>query len=49
MSNSLIEKLFVADIRNMQRIRAVIVNGKLLDRPDLDRLLAEAERAAQNN
>jgi imidazolonepropionase-like amidohydrolase len=37
------------DIRNTQRIRAVIVNGKLLDRAALDRLLAEAERAAQKN
>jgi imidazolonepropionase-like amidohydrolase len=37
------------DIRNTQRIRAVIVNGKLLDRATLDRLLAEAESAAQKN
>lgn len=37
------------DIRHTQRIRAVVVNGKLLDRAALDRLLAEAERAAQKN
>ena len=37
------------DIRNTQRIHAVIVNGKLLDRTALDRLLAEGERAAQKN
>lgn len=37
------------DIRNTQRIRAVIVNGKLLDRAALDRLLADAERVAQEN
>ncbi|HYN25236.1 MAG TPA: amidohydrolase family protein [Pyrinomonadaceae bacterium] len=37
------------NIRNTQRIGAVIVNGKLLDRAALDRLLAEAERAAQKN
>ena len=39
----------LADIRNTQRIRAVVVNGRLLDRPALDRLLAEAERAALAN
>jgi imidazolonepropionase-like amidohydrolase len=37
------------DIRNTQRIHAVTVNGKLLDRAALDRLLAEAESAAQKN
>jgi imidazolonepropionase-like amidohydrolase len=37
------------DIRNTQRIRAVIQNGKLLDRATLDRLLAEAGRDALNN
>lgn len=37
------------DIRHTQRIRAVIVNGKLLDRAALDRLLADAERAALEN
>jgi imidazolonepropionase-like amidohydrolase len=37
------------DIRHTQRIRAVIINGKLLDRAALDRLLAEAERAAQES
>ncbi|HWT00628.1 MAG TPA: amidohydrolase family protein [Pyrinomonadaceae bacterium] len=37
------------DIGNARRIRAVIVNGKLLDRAALDRLLAEAERDALKN
>ena len=39
----------LADIRNTQRIQAVVVNGKLLDRRALDALLAEAEAAAQRN
>lgn len=39
----------LADIRNTQRIRAVVQNGKLLDRATLDRLLAQAERDALNN
>lgn len=39
----------LADIRNSQRILAVIVNGKLLDRVALDRLLGEAKRTAQKN
>lgn len=37
------------DIRNTQRIRAVILNGKLLDKAALDRLLADAERMAQQS
>ena len=37
------------DIRSTEQIHAVIVNGKLLDRAALDRLLAEGERAAQKN
>jgi imidazolonepropionase-like amidohydrolase len=37
------------DIRNTQRISAVILNGKLLDRKALDRLLLEAEQNAQKN
>ena len=36
------------DIRNTQRIAAVIFDGKLLDRDDLDALLAEAEAVAQS-
>jgi imidazolonepropionase-like amidohydrolase len=32
----------VEDIRNTQRIRAVVANGRLFRRADLDRLLAEA-------
>jgi cytosine/adenosine deaminase-related metal-dependent hydrolase len=31
------------NIRHTQQIRAVIINGKLLDRAVLDRLLAQAE------
>jgi hypothetical protein len=34
------------DIRNTQKIRAVILNGRLFDRRDLDVLLAEAEQFA---
>jgi imidazolonepropionase-like amidohydrolase len=36
----------LADIHNTTRIRAVVLNGRLLDRAALDELLAEAERAA---
>jgi hypothetical protein len=36
------------DIRNTQRIAAVIFDGKLLDRNDLDALLAEAEAVARH-
>ena len=35
----------LADIRNTERIRAVIVNGKLLDRPQLDNMLRGVELA----
>jgi imidazolonepropionase-like amidohydrolase len=35
------------DIRNTQRIRAVVLGGKLFSRPALDGLLVEAERLAQ--
>jgi imidazolonepropionase-like amidohydrolase len=37
------------DIRNARRIRAVILAGKLFDRPALDRLLAEALKLAEKN
>jgi imidazolonepropionase-like amidohydrolase len=37
------------DIHNTQRIRAVIVGGKLLDRAALDKLLALGERLASQN
>ena len=37
----------LADIRNTTRIRAVVANGRLLDRAALDALLAAAERAAR--
>ena len=36
----------LADITNMRRVRAVVLGGRLLDRPALDQLLAEARRAA---
>lgn len=35
------------DIKNTQKIAAVVVGGKLLDRPALDKMLAEAERAGK--
>ena len=34
------------DIRNTQRIKAVVSNGRLFDRKALDRLLDDAEGAA---
>jgi imidazolonepropionase-like amidohydrolase len=37
----------LADIRNTQKIRAVIADGRLYRRADLDRLLAEVERLNQ--
>ncbi len=37
------------DIRNTQRIHAVILDGRLFDRAGLERLLADAERSAQAN
>ena len=36
-------------ISNTQKISAVVVNGQLLDRKALDRLLAHVESAAHNN
>ena len=36
----------LADIRNTTKIRAVVVNGRFLDRPELDRILSEIETAA---
>jgi hypothetical protein len=36
----------LADIRNTQRINAMVSNGQLFDRQDLDKMLSEAERAA---
>ena len=35
------------DIRNTQKIRAVIVNGRLFDRKDLDRILTQVEASAK--
>ncbi|MCC7131318.1 MAG: amidohydrolase family protein [Gemmatimonadales bacterium] len=37
----------VADIRNVRRIHAVVVDGRLLDRRELDRLLAQARASAR--
>jgi imidazolonepropionase-like amidohydrolase len=37
----------LADIRNTQRIRAVIVNGHLFERKALDRMLVEGRAAAE--
>jgi imidazolonepropionase-like amidohydrolase len=37
----------LADIRNTQRIRAVIADGRLYRRPDLDELLTRARRKAR--
>ncbi|MGH9788644.1 MAG: amidohydrolase family protein [Candidatus Acidiferrales bacterium] len=37
------------DIRNTQKIRAVVVNGRYLDRAELDKLLAQAEVYARRN
>jgi imidazolonepropionase-like amidohydrolase len=39
----------IAGIHNIQKIRAVILRGKLLDRNDLDGLLAAAEKFASAN
>jgi len=36
----------LVDIRNTQRINAVVSNGRLFDRKTLDKMLAEAEVAA---
>lgn len=38
----------LADIRNTQKIRAVVLNGRLLDRKALDEILAGLEAAAPN-
>jgi hypothetical protein len=38
----------LADIRNTQQIRAVVANGRLFRRPDLDRLLAKVETLKQS-
>jgi imidazolonepropionase-like amidohydrolase len=37
------------DIHNTQKIHAVILNGKLFDRADLDVLLTEAEQYASSH
>jgi imidazolonepropionase-like amidohydrolase len=38
----------LADIRDVSKIRAVVLNGHLLDRAELDKLLDKAEIAAKN-
>jgi imidazolonepropionase-like amidohydrolase len=37
------------DIHNTQKIRAVVINGRLLDRQELDELLRKAEADAKKN
>jgi imidazolonepropionase-like amidohydrolase len=39
----------IADIRNTRSIAAVVMQGKLLQRSDLDRMLADIERLANTN
>ena len=39
----------IEDIRNTRKIFAVVLDGKFLDRRDLDALLEEAERQASRN
>jgi imidazolonepropionase-like amidohydrolase len=39
----------LADIRNTERIWAVVANGRCLDRPALDFFLAELRRAARTS
>jgi hypothetical protein len=34
----------LVDIRNTRRIREMLVNGRLLERPDLDRMLEQARQ-----
>jgi hypothetical protein len=36
----------LADIRNVTQVRAVVADGRFYDRTALDRLLTEAEAAA---
>lgn len=43
----LLEANPLEDIRNTQRIRAVVLNGRLLDRDALDEMLDEVERVVQ--
>jgi hypothetical protein len=42
----LLEDNPLVDVRNTQKITAVVLNGRYLDRPALDRLLTEVETAA---
>lgn len=39
----------LADVANLRKISAVVVNGRHLDRSDLDRLVESAERLADNS
>ena len=45
----LLEANPLENIRNTRRINAVVVNGRLLDRTQLDQMLAEVARAAQQS
>jgi hypothetical protein len=38
----------LADVRNASRISAVVLNGRVFDRTELDRLLAKSESAARS-
>lgn len=37
------------DIRNTQRVAAVVANGRYMDKPELQRMLSELEAAAEKN
>jgi imidazolonepropionase-like amidohydrolase len=43
----LVEENPLLDITNLRKIRAVVINGRLLQREDLDRLLKEVEEAVK--
>lgn len=46
--NILIDGDPLADVRNARRIVGVVANGRYLDRPALDRMLATAEKLARS-
>jgi hypothetical protein len=43
----LLEANPLQNIANTERIRAVVVNGRLIDKAELQRMLADAEAAAR--
>jgi hypothetical protein len=43
----MVSTLAAVDITNVGRIRAVVLGGRLLERADLGRLLAQVRTAAQ--